>query len=199
MNQPNVHLHDLSKTPLKSFAEKGLVMADDRLHEFDAIVLATGFDSYSGSMTQMGLKNKDGVDLKDLWSNGLNTYLGITISGFPNAFMAYTPQAPTALSNGPTIIEAQVETIVDMVSKLEAEGAKRIEPKRQAEEEWKTTLDTMSKHTLIPYTDSWWNGANIPGKKAENMIYVAGINTYEKQLRETMDGWQGFDVVTAAA
>jgi len=199
LNQDNVYLHDLSKTPLKTFAEKGLVMADDKLHEFDAIVLATGFDSYSGSLTQMGLKNKDGVDLKDCWKDGLNTYLGITISGFPNAFMAYTPQAPTALSNGPTIIEAQVETIVDMVSKLESEGARKIEAQKPAEQEWKATLDAMSKYTLIPYTDSWWNGANIPGKKSENMIYVGGINMYEKQVREKMDGWKGFDVVTAAA
>ncbi|KAK0280507.1 hypothetical protein LTR35_008149 [Friedmanniomyces endolithicus] len=198
LNQPNVHLHDLSKVPLKSFAEKGLVMADDKLLEFDAIVLATGFDSYTGSLTQMGIKSKDGVDLKDLWKDGLNTYLGITISGFPNAFMAYTPQAPTALSNGPTIIEAQVETIVAMVAKLESEGARKIEAKRQAEQEWKAMLDAMSQMTLIRLTDSWWNGANIPGKKSENMVYVAGINTYEKQIREKMDGWQGFDVVTAA-
>lgn len=89
-------------------------------------------------------------------------------------FMAYTPQAPTALSNGPTIIEAQVETIVDMIAKLEAEKAESIEAQRAAEVEWKETLDAMSKYTLIPYTDSWWNGANIPGKKAENMIYVGG-------------------------
>ena len=90
-----------------------------------------------------------------------------------NMFMAYTPQAPTALSNGPTIIEAQVETIVDMIAKMETEKLQTIEPQKAAEAEWKATLDAMSKYTLIPYTDSWWNGANIPGKKAENMIYVS--------------------------
>ena len=41
------------------------------------------------------------------------------------------------------------------------------------------------------------NGANIPGKKAENMIYVGGINMYEAQMREKIDGWKGFNVVTA--
>ena len=74
--------------PLKTFAERGIVMADDKLYEFDAIVLATGFDSYSGSLTQMGLTSKSGEDLGDLWKKGVNTYLGITISGFPNFFMA---------------------------------------------------------------------------------------------------------------
>jgi cation diffusion facilitator CzcD-associated flavoprotein CzcO len=88
LNRSNVFIHDLSATPLKSFHEKGLLMADDELKEFDAIVLATGFDSYTGSLTQMGLKSKDGVDLADMWKDGINTYLGMTISGFPNMFMA---------------------------------------------------------------------------------------------------------------
>ena len=199
LNQPSVSIHDLKAVPLKSFHEKGLLMADGKVHEFDAIALATGFDSYTGSLTQMGLKNKDGVELSQLWRDGISTYLGLTISGFPNFFMAYTPQAPTALSNGPTIIEAQVETIADMIAKLESEKAQSIEPTRAAEEEWKAKLGAMSKMTLIPYTDSWWNGANIPGKKAENMIYVGGINNYEPDCRATMDGWKGFDVVTAEA
>ena len=88
LNQKNVHIHDLNAVPLKSFHEKGLLMADDKLHEFDAVALATGFDSYTGSLTQMGLKNKDGVDLADLWKDGISTYLGMTISGFPNMFIA---------------------------------------------------------------------------------------------------------------
>ena len=85
-----------------------------------------------------------------------------------------------------------------MISKLETEKIKTFEPQRAAEEEWKTTLDAMSKYTLIPYTDSWWNGANIPGKKSENMIYVGGISMYEAQCREKIDGWKGFDIIAAA-
>ena len=199
LNQPNVSIHDLKAVPLKSFHEKGLLMADGTSYDFDTVVLATGFDSYTGSLTNMGLKNKDGVELADLWKEGINTYLGLTISGFPNLFMSYTPQSPTALSNGPTIIEAQVETIADMIRKLESEHATTIEPQREAEEQWKASLDAMTKGTLLPFTDSWWNGANIPGKKAENMVFVAGINVYEKMCRETMDGWKGFNVVAANA
>lgn len=111
-------------------------------------------------------------------------------------FMSYTPQAPTALSNGPTIIEAQVETAIDMIQKLEAQKAKSIEATKEAEVEWKELIDSMVKFTLFPFTDSWWNGANLPGKKAENQLYIAGINTYESQCRATMDGWKGFDVKT---
>jgi len=128
---------------------------------------------------------------------GLHTYLGITVSGFPNMFMVYTPQAPTALSNGPTIIETQVETVVDMIKKLESEEASSIEATKQAEDEWQGLIDSMAQYTLIPATDSWWNGANIPGKKTQGMIYVGGINMYEPQCRAAMDGWKGFEVMPA--
>lgn len=162
LNQPNVHLHDLAAAPLKTFTEKGMTMSDGKDYEFDAVVLATGFDSFTGSMTKMGLHNSAGIDIRDDWAGGVHTYLGITIAGYPNLFMAYTPQAPTALSNGPTIIEAQVETIVDFVAKLEKEGVRSLEAEQQAEEGWRELLDGMTKYTLFPFTDSWWNGSNIP-------------------------------------
>lgn len=199
LSQKNVSVHDLAAVPLKSFSEKGMIMADDKLHEFDAVVLATGFDSFTGSLTHLGLKNKDGVPLKDIWDGGVSTYLGLTINGFPNMFMSYSPQAPTALSNGTTIIECQVETIVDMIKKLEIENVKVIEPKAEAEEEWKAMLNGMVEHTLFPYTDSWWNGSNIPGKKAENQTYIGGINAYEAQCRATMDDWKGFNIIAGQA
>jgi len=200
LNQPNVSLHNLNANPLKSFHEKGLLMSDGSLLEFDTVVLATGFDSYTGSLTQMGIKNKNGVDLKDEWKGGVHTYLGMTVAGFPNFFMSYTPQAPTALSNGTTIIEAQIETIVDMIEKLESEGGVAIEPTVEAETQWRHMITEMAKFTLFPYTDSWWNSANIPGKQKETgNLYIGGIENYEKQCRATLDGWQGFDVVTTKA
>lgn len=199
LNQPNATIVDLSSNPLKSFHEKGLLTSDGTVHEFDAIVLATGFDSFTGSATRMGLKNHDGIDLKDVWKEGVSTYLGLTIPSFPNVFLAYSPQSPTALSNGPTIIEAQVETIVDMIFKLEKEKAHKIEAQPAASVEWKAMLSAMTENTLFPFTDSWWNGANIPGKKKENMTYIGGINNYEAQCRATMDGWKGFDIASAKA
>lgn len=87
LNQDNVELVDLNKTALHTFEEKGMRMDDGTLREFDVVVLATGFDSFTGSLTNMGLKNKDGVDLRDIWKDGVSTYLGLTIAGFPNVFM----------------------------------------------------------------------------------------------------------------
>jgi len=78
---------DLNANALKTFEETGMRMSDGELKEFDIVVLATGFDSFTGSLTNMGLKSKDGKDLRDLWKDGIFTYLGLTIAGFPNCFM----------------------------------------------------------------------------------------------------------------
>lgn len=105
LNQDNVDIVDIRQNPIESFTEKGLQLGgEDHDREYDYIVCATGFDSFTGSLTNMGLKSKDGVDIKDVWAEGVSTYLGMTMHGFPNAFIVYSPQAPTALSNGPTII-----------------------------------------------------------------------------------------------
>ncbi|KAF2794066.1 FAD/NAD(P)-binding domain-containing protein [Melanomma pulvis-pyrius CBS 109.77] len=196
LNQKNVDIVDLTKNPLKSFAETGIQLeGEDAVRDFDYIVLATGFDSFTGSLTHMGLKNKDGVDIKDVWADGVKTYLGMMMHGFPNAFMVYSPQAPTALSNGPTILEAQTDFICDTINMLREQGVKSIEATAEAEGEWKGAMDAMIAHTLYPFTNSWWNGSNIPGKKSQNMTYIGGIDNYEKTCREKMVGWKGFEVV----
>ncbi|CAO2654367.1 Nn.00g111000.m01.CDS01 [Neocucurbitaria sp. VM-36] len=200
LNQDNVSIVDINKHPIERFTETGLKLSgEDSDREYDYVVCATGFDSFTGSLTNIGLKSKDGIDIKEIWSDGVRTYLGMMMSGFPNTFMVYSPQAPTALSNGPTIIECQCDFVCDTIKALQAQDIKTIEPTPQAEDEWKAGMNAMVEHTLYPYTNSWWNTSNIPGKKAENQSYILGIDNYEKHCRSTMAEWKGFDVVGAKA
>lgn len=105
LNQSHVEIVDLKAHPIRAFTEKGLSLEGETGgREFDVVVCATGFDSFTGSLCNMGLKNRDGMDIKDIWKEGVSTYMGMMMNGFPNAFMVYSPQAPTALANGPTII-----------------------------------------------------------------------------------------------
>jgi cation diffusion facilitator CzcD-associated flavoprotein CzcO len=105
LNKDNVKLVDIKEHPIEAFAEQGLQLGgEEGVRNFDVIICATGFDSFTGSLVNMGLKSKEGIDLKDVWDDGVKTYLGMMIHGFPNAFMVCSPQAPTALSNGPTVI-----------------------------------------------------------------------------------------------
>lgn len=83
LDKPENKVIDVNKTPIKEVTEKGIVLADGTLHEFDVIALATGFDSVTGGITNMGLKDVDGVELKEKWKNGTYTYLGMALSGLP--------------------------------------------------------------------------------------------------------------------
>ncbi|KAJ4383534.1 hypothetical protein N0V86_001587 [Didymella sp. IMI 355093] len=195
LNQDNVEVVDLNAHPINAFTERGIKLdGEDGDRDFDAIVCATGFDSFTGSLCNMGLENKDGVDVKDVWKEGVRTYMGMMMNGFPNTFMVFSPQAPTALANGPTIIECQCDLVVQIITSLRKEGKASIEPTQQAEDEWKSNMNTMVEHTLFPYTNSWWNTSNVPGKKAENQSYILGVSTYEKECREKLEKWQGFEI-----
>lgn len=80
------------------------------------------------------------------------------------------------------------------ITSLRREGKRTIEPTQQAEDEWKSNMNTMVEYTLFPYTNSWWNTSNIPGKRAENQNYILGITTFEKECREKLEKRQGFEV-----
>jgi hypothetical protein len=163
------------------------------------------------SVATMNVRSKDGVDIKDLWAGGIRTYLGLLVRGFPNCFLSYSPQgvlplqlysrclliqleAPTAFSNGPTILECQVDWIVDAITKMEKEGLATIEPTEEAENEWRDKIVEAGSKTLFAETDSWWTGANIPGKKKEFLTYIGGIGQYEPEVRATLEDWKGFEV-----
>lgn len=103
--------------------------------------------------------------------------------------------APTALSNGPTIIEAQADMVTNFISNLEAANSKFIVPTGEAQQQWVDLVDKLNDMTLFPLTSSWWTGGNIPGKKVQMLTYVLGINQYEAQCREILNGMKGFEVV----
>lgn len=145
----------------------------------------------------MGLLDKDGRDIKDIWTdNGIRTYMGLGVHGFPNMFFACSPQAPTLLANGPTTAQCQVDCIVDAIRQLEAEGITRIEPTEAAQDDWCAIIDGMSEAMLITQTKSWWTASHLKGAKPQSLLYTGGIPLYEKQVRETLGGeWKGYDIV----
>ncbi|KAF2213724.1 hypothetical protein CERZMDRAFT_39098 [Cercospora zeae-maydis SCOH1-5] len=194
LDMKHVEIISVIDNPLERFTASGITFSDGTHKDFDAVVLATGFDSFTGSLFNLGLTNRDGVDIKETWRDGVRTYLGMFMSGFPNAFILYSPHAPTAFSNGPTIIECQCDYIVDVIDRLEKQNAKSIEPTAEAEDEWQDLIDSMMEGSLMASTDSWWNGGNIPGKKKQVMTFAGGIPQYETLAREKLDGWKGFIV-----
>jgi cation diffusion facilitator CzcD-associated flavoprotein CzcO len=194
IDQDNVTVVDLKATPIEAFTEKGIQFSD-RHEDYDIVIYATGYDSLTGSTLDMGLYDTNGRSLKDKWSKGTSTYLGLMISGMPHMFMCYSPQAPTSLSNGPPIIEIQIDWAVAAIKKMREEGVKYIDAQESASKAWGQIVQDISDQTLFPETDSWYMGANIPGKKREQLIYLGGVDAYTVAITKALEEWSGFDKV----
>lgn len=195
IDRPNVALHDLKRNPIVALDTTGVVTggkSGSQHHDLDILIFATGYDAVTGSLLDLEIKDKNGVPLSDKWRNGVLTHLGLMIPDAPNLFMVYGPQAPTSLANGPPFIEMEVDWICNAIQKMEREGLAAIEPKLESAEAWKEQVRAVSEHTLYPKTESWYMGANIPGKRREPLIWLGGIQSWWKSCNESLEGWAGF-------
>ncbi|EFQ34605.1 HK97 family phage prohead protease [Colletotrichum graminicola M1.001] len=194
-NKSNVDVIDVSKNEISSFSETGIELKDGTHYEFDVVAIATGFDITTGGMTNMGLRSINNTNLQDEWKAAANTYLGTTISGYPNMFHLYGPHGPTLLSNGPTTVEVQGRWIADCIRKIEREHIKYINPTAEATKAWKQRINALSDATLFPTTRSTYMGGSVPGKAFEQVNFSGGVPQYADEIREKLDNWSGFDVV----
>jgi cyclohexanone monooxygenase len=190
-NQDNVTLVDVREEPIEEITPTGVRTAS-RHHELDILVLATGFDASTGGLTQFEIRGLSGRTLKETWSTGVQTYLGLGIPDFPNLLMLYGPQSPTAFCNGPTCAELQGDWVADCLSYLRDNGLARIEAKPAAGESWTQHMADLAAGTLLPQADSWYMGANVPGKPRQLLHYL-GVQNYLAFCRESAEnGYSGF-------
>ncbi|EKG10598.1 Flavin-containing monooxygenase-like protein [Macrophomina phaseolina MS6] len=196
-NRENVDVVDISKNPIVEIKPNGILLQDGTLHEVDVIAIATGFDITTGGMTSMGLKSINGTTLKDEWKKAAYTYLGTTVSGYPNMFHLYGPHGPCLLSNGPASIEVQARWIVDAIKQTDRQGFKYINPTPEASKQWKKRINELSDNSLFPTTKSTYMGGSLPGKAFEQVNYAGGIPNYHKEIREVLPSFKGFETVKA--
>ncbi|KAK0252820.1 hypothetical protein LTS09_011977 [Friedmanniomyces endolithicus] len=196
-NRDNVEPVSLKGRTIECFNETGIKLSDGSQHDFDIICIATGFDVVTGGMTAMGLHSINGESLESQWKKSAHTYLGTTVSGYPNQFHIYGPQGPTLLSNGPTSVEVQGRWIADVIKKCETEGIKYINPTDEASKEWKKRINYLSELTLMPTTKSTYMGGSDPNKAFEQTCYAGGLYAYGKEIRAVLPDLKGFDIVKA--
>ncbi len=191
-NEDHVELVDVNATPIERVTERGVV-AGGREHEFDVLVIATGFDAVTGGLTQIDLRGSDGSTLGEKWADGVSTYQGLANAGYPNFMFCYGPQAPTAFCNGPTSAEFQGDYIVQCLTYMREHGHTRIEPTREAEDAWRATCMEIAGDSLFPMAKSWYMGANIPGKARECLMYAGGLPAYLEALEASAsNGYEGY-------
>jgi cation diffusion facilitator CzcD-associated flavoprotein CzcO len=196
-NQPNVALVDVREDPIEEVTQTGIRTAS-RHHELDLIVLATGFDACTGGLTQIEIRGVSGRTLEQTWRAGVQTHLGIGIPDFPNLLMLYGPQSPASFCNGPTCAELQGDWVVDCLCYLRDNALTRIEARSQAGESWTQHMAELAAGTLLPLADSWYMGANVPGK-ARQLLNHVGLQEYLDLCRESaQNGYSGFELRRSA-
>jgi cation diffusion facilitator CzcD-associated flavoprotein CzcO len=191
-NRPHVHLVDLRKTPLVEFTETGVrTTASD--FEFDAIVFATGFDAMTGALNAIDIRGRNGVSLAEQWIGGPRNYLGVAMAGFPNLFTVTGPLSPSVLSNMVVSIEQHVEWICDCIGYLRERGYAAIEATTAAQDEWVQHVADVGSLTLFPKANSWYMGANVPGKPRVFLPYIGGVGVFRQKCDEVAaNGYEGF-------
>lgn len=191
-NQDNVTLVDLRATPIERITPAG-VRTTASEHELDLLVLATGFDAVTGGLTSIDIRGTTGASLAEHWQHGARTHLGLASAGFPNLLYLYGPQSPSGFCNGPTCAEVQGDLVVDLLVRLRDEGITRIEANPEAEESWNQQVEGIASMTLFPRAESWYMGANIPGKPRQMLNWPGGLQLYLQACRAAADdGYAGF-------
>jgi cation diffusion facilitator CzcD-associated flavoprotein CzcO len=191
-NRENVELVDIRHSPIQEIMPKG-IRTEDKDFEFDIIVFATGFDAMTGTFFKMDIRGRNDLSLKEKWSEGPKTYLGLQVAGFPNMFMITGPGSPSVLSNMPVSIEQHIEWISDFIDYLHQNGIETAEAAPDAETAWVSHVNEVAEPTMFMLANSWYLGANIPGKPRVFMPYAGGVGAYREKCDEIAhNGYEGF-------
>ena len=190
-NRSNVTLIDVSAAPIEAITPRGL-RTKNAEYELDCIVFATGFDAMTGALLGIDIRGRGGLSLARKWAEGPRTYLGLATAGFPNLFMITGPGSPSVLSNMVPSIEQHANWIARCIAYLREHELARIEPTALAEDAWVEHVNEVAGGTLFPSCNSWYLGANVPGKPRVFMPYL-GFPAYVQKCDEVAaKGYEGF-------
>lgn len=191
-NRDNVTLVNIRNAPIEELTPNGLITAGKE-YGFDAIVFATGFDAMTGSFEKIDIRGRDGLTLREKWEEGPKTYLGLMVTNFPNMFFITGPGSPSVLSNMIVSIEQHVDWITDCLAHLKKADVAAMEAQQDAEDKWVAHVNEVAFKTLYPQANSWYMGANIPGKPQVFMPYIGGVGVYRQICNDVASkGYEGF-------
>lgn len=194
-NRANVELVNLRATPIERIDAEGL-HTTEAYYRLDALVLATGFDAMTGSVAKLNIVGRDGLTLNQAWQEGPKTYLGLGVSGFPNLFNLTGPGSPSVLANMVLHSELHVDWVAAAIDYLDRNGATALEARPDAVEAWVAECAERAARTLMPTANSWYLGANVPGKPRVFMPFVGGFGVYGEIIAEVAAAeYKGFDVI----
>jgi cation diffusion facilitator CzcD-associated flavoprotein CzcO len=190
-NRDNVSLVDLREDPIVEITPTG-VRTHSGEHPLDMLVFATGFDAITGALQKINPRGRGGVSLAECWKERFNSWLGLTIPRMPNLFMIHGPESPCVLYNMPLGAERQTDWIRDCILNMRKHGIGAIEPAPGVDVGWSREVAEVANMSLYPQTESWYVGANIPGKHRQFAVHLGGP-AYYARIKEAADkGYEGF-------
>jgi cation diffusion facilitator CzcD-associated flavoprotein CzcO len=193
-NRDHVHLVNLRATPVERIDATGLQTTADHF-DLDALVLATGFDAMTGSVQKLNIVGRAQRTLNEAWAHGPATYLGLGVAGFPNMFNIAGPGSPSVLANMVLHSELHVDWVADAITYLDDRDALALEAREDAAADWVQECSRRAAGTLMPQANSWYLGANIPGKPRVFMPFVGGFGVYGEIISDVAAaGYRGFDI-----
>ena len=151
----------------------------------------------TGAIERIDIQGRNGQPLSEAWYAGPRAYLGLQVHGFPNLFMITGPGSPSVLSNMLVSIEQHVDWIGDCIAHMDEHQYRSIEANESAQDQWVEHVNRAAEGTMFtaPSCNSWYLGANIPGKPRIFMPYVGGVGNYRKKCDEVVaNGYEGFDL-----
>ena len=172
-NQPNVKLVDIKETPIERITETG-IKTSDADYDFDMIIYATGFDAITGSFHRIDWQGVGGKSLRDAWTGGPKTFVGVQVEGFPNMFMLMGPH--TALGNIPRSIEYSVEWVTDLIAYMRERDLTHADPRPESVAAWTDNVRAAGEGLLTNEIDSWMTGvnSNVEGKQVRTIARYSG-------------------------
>jgi cyclohexanone monooxygenase len=197
-NRPNVTQVDIKSSPIEEILPNA-VRAGGKDYEVDALVMATGFDAMTGSVAKIDIHGRNAQTLNQKWAEGPKTYLGLMSAGFPNLFIITGPGSPSVLSNMIVSIEQHVDWITDCIGYMRDRGFEAMEANKDAEDKWVANVNEVAYTTLYPQANSWYMGANVPGKPRIFMPYIGGVGPYRQICNDVAaKGYEGFAMTAVA-
>jgi cation diffusion facilitator CzcD-associated flavoprotein CzcO len=192
-NRDNVHLVDVADNPIVAVESAGVRLRDGSLHHLDTLILATGFDAFTGPILALNLAGRQGIRLADAWADGARAFLGIAIHGFPNFFMITGPLTPAAFFTHPLGVEHDVDFVAELLAHMRKCGHTTAEAQAAAEQQWVELNKEVAALTLLGQANSYYTGANIVGKPRQMLTYLGGGPDFHRRCAEERDrGYPGF-------
>ena len=173
----------------------GGIETTDQQIDVDVVIFAIGFDAITGALADVDVRGVDGLTLNEAWANGPVGYLGVQVAGFPNLFTVTGPGSPSVLSNMVISIEQHVDWITEAIAHLRANGLNRIQATAVAQDRWMAHVVELANQTLYPKANSWYVGANIPGRERLFSVYIAGCGPFRAECNRVVEaGYEGFEL-----